>query len=495
MAAATSAAPQPSSPTTLPPATEAEVVAACTTCHAFPPPEVLPRSAWRDALVRMALIREGADATPSSAAARRGLPPDLERILEFYERHAPRTLARPRQWPAPATQQFARHGLAPAEGLDRPAISHVQVVDLDGDGGVEIVAADMRYGMVLTAGPEAGNVLLPIAQLSNPAHLTVVDFDGDGVRDLVAADLGEFLPADHKHGAVAWLRAVRGGKFETLVLDGWPRVASVALADFNGDGTRDLAVAAFGWRTVGNLTVLDNHTTDFTRPSFEQRMVDPRPGAIHTIPADLDRDGRMDLVTLFAQQFEQVMAYINTGARKTTFTPQVIYSAPHPNWGSSGIELVDLDKDGDLDVLMTHGDTFDDDIVKPYHGILWLENQGTFPFKEQRLADLPGASRARAGDLDGDGDLDIVAGAFVANGSTLDQRSLASLVWLEQVSAGTFQRRTLEQGAPRHATLDLADIDADGDLDIVVGNFVMTPGKMPWVEVWENLRNKPDSTR
>jgi len=272
-------------------------------------------------------------------------------------------------------------------------------------------------------------------------------------------------------------------------------VADVEAADFNGDGTLDLAVAAFGWRKVGNLTVLENHTTDYTRPSFIPRLIDPRPGAIHAIPVDLNKDGKMDLVVVFAQQFEQVVAFMNNGGAEVSFTPQVIYTGPHPNWGSSGIQAVDLDGDGDLDVLLTHGDTFDDDIIKPYHGIQWLENKGSFPFVEHTLADLPGVSRAEAVDLDGDGDLDIVAATFIAAGSNVDEGSLPSLVWLEQTSRGVFARHTLEVGKPYHATLDVGDFDHDGDIDIVVGNFVLQPKPMDWVDVWESHRFRPESTR
>jgi hypothetical protein len=332
-----------------------------------------------------------------------------------------------------------------------------------------------------------------IAQLNNPAHIAMTDFDKDGIKDFFVGDLGEFLPADHTRGAVVWLRGTKAGKYETLALDGWPRVADAELADFNGDGTLDVAVAAFGWRKVGNLSVLENHTTDYTRPSFVARVVDPRPGAIHAIPVDVNRDGHMDLVAVLAQQFETVVAYLNTGAKEITFTPQVIYTAPHPNWGSSGIQVVDLDADGDLDVLLTHGDTFDDQIIKPYHGIQWLENRGGYPFVEHRLADLPGVARAQAGDLDGDGDLDVVASAFMAGESDVDESKLGALVWLEQVSKGTFERRTLALGTPRYATLDLGDFDLDGDLDIVTGNFLIQAKPSAWVEIWENQRAKGPS--
>ncbi|MGH9159758.1 MAG: FG-GAP-like repeat-containing protein [Vicinamibacteraceae bacterium] len=147
--------------------------------------------------------------------------------------------------------------------------------------------------------------------------------------------------------------------------------------------------------------------------------------------------------------------------------------------------MIDLDKDHDLDVLLTHGDTFDDLIVKPYHGIMWLENRGNYPFTAHQLAQLPGAHRAEAVDLDGDGDLDIVAGAMVSGAD--EASKLASLIWLEQTTPGRFERHTLELGAPVHATLDVADYDGDGDQDLVVGSFALNGSASTWVDVWENL--------
>ena len=420
----------------------------------------------------------------------------MERVLRYYLAAAPEALPVPSTWPAPVTTGFVKRGVNPSSAPPDPAVANVRFVNLDGDARLELLATDMRFGMVLLGRPyQPTSTFEVIAQLNNPAHITMTDFDQDGIKDFFVGDLGEFLPADHQKGAVVWLRGTKAGKYETLALDGWPRVADVELADFNGDGTLDVAVAAFGWRKVGTLSVLENHTTDYTKPSFVARVVDPRPGAIHAIPTDFNKDGKIDLVAVLAQQFETVVAYLNTGATETTFAPQVIYTAPHPNWGSSGIEVVDLDGDGDLDVLLTHGDTFDDQIVKPYHGIQWLENRGAFPFVEHTLADLPGVSRAQAGDLDGDGDLDIVAAAFMAGGTDVDESKLGALVWLEQVKAGVFERRTLAIGAPRYATLDLGDFDLDGDLDIVVGNFLIQAKPMPWVEIWENQRNKPTATR
>ena len=464
--------------------------ATCGGCHAVSPPEILPRSAWRSEFVKMMFIRDNRlPPVGTNASANVTLPKDMEQVLAYYNAVAPDRLPAPETWPAPdeSPLTFARSTLSMPDMPGPPAVSNVRLADIDGDKQVDLVGTDMRQGVVFAARPvRNASALSTLASIPHPSHVAVTDLDRDGVPDLIVSDLGEFFPADHDKGAVILLRGLASGKFSAFWLDGWPRIASATAADFNADGKDDLAVAAFGWRKTGELTILENRTTNPAQPSFANHKIDPRTGSLSVWPADLNGDGRLDLVTVLAQEHETVLAYLNTG--DFTFEQKVIYAAPHPNWGSSGMQLVDLDRDGDLDVLLTHGDTFDDGIVKPYHGIQWLENTGGYPFVEHTLAQMPGVHSARAADLDGDGDLDVVAAALLAGGSDVDEKILPALVWLEQSKPGTFVRHTIQMGFPRHATIDVGDIDADGDLDIVAGNFSIEKASSPWVEVWVNKK-------
>jgi hypothetical protein len=343
----------------------------------------------------------------------------------------------------------------------------------------------MRHGVVLLGRPyEPDTPLVPLARIPNPDHVALVDLDRDGVKDLLIADLGGFLPGDHERGQVVWLRGLETGGFTTYAMGGFPRVADVEAADFFGDGRLDLLVAGFGWRRTGGLTLLQNKTLDYRRPAFERLKIDTRPGPIHVVPVDLDKDGKMDFVTLIAQEHETVEGYLNQGHGQ--FRREILYRGPHPNWGSSGIQVVDFDADGDLDVLVTNGDMFDDHILKPYHGIRWLENQGGFPFVAHEIAPMFGVIRAQAADLDGDGDQDVVAASLVqVSGPSGPVKSpdAPSLVWLEQTAPGVFARHTLERGA-QHLSLDLGDLDGDGRVDIVTANSLS--GGSGVVEVWHN---------
>jgi hypothetical protein len=384
-----------------------------------------------------------------------------------------------------------------------PAIANLRLTHLTDEKRFDLLVCEMHQGQVLLADPRKPEtpprVLSTAAK--NPCHVEVVDLDADGRKDLIVADLGNFFPTDDLVGKVLWLQQMDDGAFKPhTLLDKVGRVADVQAADFNGDGKLDLVVAAFGWNQTGEIIWLENQTTDWGQPQFVPHVLDKRHGGIHVPIADLNSDGKPDFVALLSQDHEIVVAFINDG--KGNFTPKTIYQAPHPAFGSSGIQLVDLDGDGKLDVLYTNGDALDRPMLRPYHGIHWLRNTGSFPFAATRLTSMYGVDRAVAADFRGKDRLDIVAVSLLqepAYDEVRQRHQLGSVVMLEQTALGEFVRHTLERVTCDHATADVADIDGDGRTDFVTGAFSIAapslargdrvpPSRVKeWVTVWRNV--------
>jgi hypothetical protein len=357
-----------------------------------------------------------------------------------------------------------------------------------------VLACDMRGGAVLLLQPYLSEPkwrLLYGADADagfNPACTEVVDLDGDGKLDILVANLGSFLPTDRRCGSVLWLRGRGEGRFEPVTLfKDKGRIADVQVRDFNGDGKLDLIVAAFGWKNTGEIYYLENHTTDWKKPRFDASILDDRHGAIHVPIADLNDDGKPDFVALISQEHETVVAFLNDG--NGHFQKKTLYRASHPGYGSSGIQLVDLDGDKKLDVLYTNGDVLDQPyLLKPYHSVQWLENKGDLTFTHHHLTPMYGVHRAVAADLDGDGDLDIVAVNFLPSESFKECKELKldSVLVLEQTAPGVFARHSLETGTCDHVSCAVGDVFGSGRNDIVTGNFTSESLEHS-LTIWKNL--------
>ena len=271
---------------------------------------------------------------------------------------------------------FSRQTIGDAiRGDERPQISNVQIVDLDRDGLADVLVCDVLRGRVTWIRQFPKGVFTEVAvgdPIKAPAHVEAIDFDHDGDLDLVVASLGVLNPSNNRVGSVVVLENDGHQRFVNhVVASNIARVADVRAGDLDGDGDLDLAVAGFGYDD-GETSWLENKGGW----TFEQHVLLRLSGPINAIVADINHDGAPDIVALVSQEWEEIWVFVNDG--RGHFTPKMIWGSTNPDFGSSWISVVDLDRDGDLDILYSNGDAFDYAPAnsRPWHGVQWLENTG-----------------------------------------------------------------------------------------------------------------------
>jgi len=356
-------------------------------------------------------------------------------------------------------------GLGP-QGEERPMISHVAIADLDADGLPDVLVCDAFRNLVawIRQSPRGTFTEQTLAPVRAPAHVQAVDIDRDGDLDVLVASLGFLHPNNARIGSVLVLENDGRQHFTVRTLvDAVARVADARAADLDGDGDLDVSVAGFGYDD-GETSWLEN-TGGW---HFTMHVLQRLSGGINTVPVDLDGDGRQDIVTLVSQEWEEIWAFVNGGGGR--FTPRLLWGSTNPDFGSSWISIVDLDRDKDPDILYANGDAFEyaPPNSRPWQGVQWLENKGQFRFELHRIVSLQGATSPQAADLDGDGDLDVLL--VTANNDWNDPKA-ASLVWLENDGKLGFTRHDIAASPTHLNTVDTGDLDGDGRPDAVTGGM------------------------
>lgn len=463
---------------------EPSVKAFCGDCHAMPRPGSSPKQEWLQEVDQGYMLYH-------DSGRKNLVMPDKADVLAYFRCQAPdefnfdhcvRNCDVP---PLHMTSRTIEH-----ESTRPPGVAHVQWMDLALHDGPSLVYCDISTGAVIACDPNhPTNKTQRLATLFQPVRVEACDLDEDGWTDLLVADIGEFNANDTDLGRAVWLRRVPDSdRFETHVLqENLSRVADVRAADFDSDGDLDILVGVFGWRNSGRIVLLENlgeTSSGSPVPKLKLREIDSRAGSVHVPIVDFDSDGDFDFVALISQEHERIELFRNDGSGH--FEPETIYAAPDPAFGSSGIRLVDMDSDGDQDILYSNGDSFDRGI-KPHHGIAWLENEGVFPFTHHQIAWMPGVQAAVPGDFDGDGTMDVVAGNLIQGDQDAEMQSMGvpSLAIFLQKKPGSFTPFALQAEQARCLAIDVGDFDGDGDPDIAAGNFRRgeTPTQ-PDIVVW-----------
>jgi hypothetical protein len=354
----------------------------------------------------------------------------------------------------------------PPRAEERPQIAHVAIADLDRDGLNDVLVCDSLRNILswVRQAPRGTFTETTIAGVAAPAHVEAIDFDRDGDLDLVVAALGFLFPNNNRVGSVIVMENDGQQRFRShYIADRVARVADARAADLDGDGDLDVSVAGFGYDD-GETSWLENQGNW----KFEQHILQRLSGPINAIPADINGDSSLDIVALVSQEWEEIWAFINDG--RGMLTPRMLWGSTNADFGSSWMTLVDMDRDKDPDILYANGDAFEyaPPNSRPWQGVQWLENLGDLKFEFHRMVDLQGATSPEAVDLDDDGDLDVL---LVNANNDWDNPEAPSLLWLENDGKMQFTMRPIATSPTHLLTLSVGDLDGDGKPDAVTGGM------------------------
>ena len=451
----------------------------CVMCHALPNPSDLDRRTWSEELLPKMRYITGVAAAPTNGYFR-----DLPRLLEanyfpkkplippavFEQIAAYYIQAAPERLPLgdPQSTEVGLPLFRPEMAPHRHSPPRTPMLRIDASQGIILASDATSQGLDFLDGFGRHLGSLPLGNIA----VSLAETD----QHWFIGAIGHFFPREEPAGQIFRVHRKATPLRPEPLVSGLPRVAHVAAGDLNGDGRTDLTLCAFG-NYLGRLSWLEG------RPDggVTERVLLPEPGCLRCEIRDFNADGRPDLMVLQAQARESLLLFLNEGEGR--FRRQVVYQRP-PSWGHSGFEIADFNRDGLPDVLVTNGDNadFNTSPHKSYHGVRIYLNRGGLRWELAWTAPMPGAYRAVARDFDGDGDLDIAAVSFFADYATAPQEGF--VFFENTSSAGgrewSFKARTLRQGAiGRWISLEAGDLDGDGDEDLVLGSLIEMPTAVP----------------
>jgi hypothetical protein len=286
-------------------------------------------------------------------------------------------------------------------------------------------------------------------------------------NEMYMAFMGAFVADDTPTGSIGKVNVDSDFDFsEPLVnvLDKRERPVALKALDVNGDNRVDIIASEFG-KFLGGLNLYLQDESG----GYDKTTLFSGPGANSIVIRDVNKDGLPDIYALISQGTEGVHLFVNKGGGN--FESKKIINLP-PYYGSVFIDLVDFDQDGLEDIILTNGDSGDfGNPEKSFHGIRLFKNKGKDVFEEDWFYPQQGAYKSIALDFDQDGDIDIASIGFFAHGTSLAKESFLYLentgMKRKKVQFKTYSFSNAANSS--FLVMDAGDVDGDGDQDLILG--------------------------
>jgi hypothetical protein len=347
---------------------------------------------------------------------------------------------------------------------------------------------------LLTTGAAVSTATNVIADVQY-ANLAAADVDGDGDQDLFAT----WSTNGYTNNKVVWLEndgtPDSGAWTQHEIQVSIQRVFQELMpADVDNDGDIDLVTLMdhYGSGNTGdrirwyendgtphgdtNWTAVD--ITDFSSHSNGVNLNGATVG-------DFNSDGLTDVIVQYTPHGFGATKYLKSFENPGTGAGDWQVTSTSTLTGSFGdILAADMDNDGDTDVVYSQSDLTNS-------GIYYLENTGganLFATRTLVSSDPWTPAFLDAGDIDGDGDLDLVS----RNGTGVSHPASDAVMWFQNdgtPESGTWASYTVSEGSGLNGQVKLVDVDEDGDLDVMLSDEGLVwyknngnPTGSPWGE-------------
>jgi hypothetical protein len=325
----------------------------------------------------------------------------------------------------------------------------LEAVDIDGDNMKEVITTGYStYVKVYDVDSQTLKWSLP--NEGNTGGFQVADIDGDSVQELIIgnAQWGDIKAYDTQTRLVEW-----------TVPNTEHSVQDIAVGDFDADGANELM-----WATGGGNTGPDFlHVVNWQTKQLEWRSIHLDGPFVSPQIGDLDDDGVNELVVVSRESNSgygsgRILVFDALTRRLRAISNEVVGGT---SWtGVRDLKLRDMDSDGQLEILIT-ADRYYDGALEIYRfnpagslSVIWSTTTNTI--------DEGSINAAEAVDLDNDGDVEIIAAD-----SSIHTSDFVMQVHVYDYATGVEEWRSPEIPGGGFSSLEVANIDQDSAKEII----------------------------